>query len=229
MITIKLPYSLNSDSDRILISEIQRQYSAVVRSAYNRFHEGQKQIDVRSYCRGLKNINNLNSWMLQSAVMDAQAIQKRNKDNKVVFGGSKNFSLRIKDKVSKEELKKSRLVPISSQGETLHKGNRMFDFSKLNENKLIFKVNKKSKVELKFPKQQKNYKEKLNFIETLTATNDLTVSVRLNDSFIYLSYEEPKKIVTTLQDNCYLGIDLNPNFIGVSIFEDDKVILLMEE
>ena len=87
MITLKLPYITESDSDNNLISEIRRQYSAVVRTAYNRFRMGLKQKEVRDYCKTLKNIDLLNSWLLQCGVMEGKQLQTRNKTNIVVFGG----------------------------------------------------------------------------------------------------------------------------------------------
>lgn len=225
MITLKLPYITNSDSDRNLISEIRRQYSVVVRSAYNRFHSGLKQKEVRDYCKTLKNIDLLNSWLLQCGVMEGQQLQTRNKANKVVFGGKKWLKLRSQDKITKEEWATRRLLPLNIQGELLHKGNRSFDFSSLaSENKVVFKVNRKTHLELQIPHQRKNYQRKLQLIENLTATKDLTVSVRLTDKFIYLSYDEPKSEVIALEDDSYMGIDLNPNHIGVSIFKGTQVV-----
>lgn len=225
MITLKLPYSItqNSDSDRNLISEIRRQYSVVVRSAYNRFHSGLKQKEVRDYCKTLKNVGLLNSWLLQCGVMEGKQLQTRNKTNKVVFGGKKFLRLRSQNKITKEEWTNRRLLPLNIQGEQLHKGNRSFDFSLIgSENKLTLKLNRKQHITLTIQKQRKNYQRKLNLIETLTATKDLTVSVRLTDKFVYLSYEEPKKQQIVLNENSYMGIDLNPNHIGISVMKYTK-------
>ena len=225
MITLKLPYITESDSDNNLISEIRRQYSAVVRTAYNRFRMGLKQKEVRDYCKTLKNIDLLNSWLLQCGVMEGKQLQTRNKTNKVVFGGKKWLKLRSQDKITKEEWSNRRLLPLNIQGEQLHKGNRSFDFSSIgSENKLTLKLNRKTHIELTIPKQRKNYQRKLQLIENLTATKDLTVSVRLTDKFIYLSYEEPKKQNIVLKEDSYMGIDLNPNHIGISIFKGTQVV-----
>ncbi|HRW22404.1 MAG TPA: hypothetical protein P5509_10560, partial [Bacteroidales bacterium] len=143
--------------------------------------------------------------------------------NKVVFGGKKFLKLRSQDKITKEEWSNRRLLPLNIQGEQLHKGNRSFDFSSLSQGKLVLKLNRKQHITLTIPKQRKNYQRKLQLIETLTATKDLTVSVRLTDKFVYLSYEEPKLQQTQqLNDKRFLGIDLNPNHIGVSVMEWDK-------
>ncbi len=219
MITLKIPYTTSIESSQI-IKDLRTQYSCVLRTAYNRFHEDLKQKDVRENCRQLNNIEQLNSWLLQSAVMDGQALQTRFKNEKVVFGGKKNLSLRTENKISKEEFKEKRLSCVSSQGETSCKGNRMFDFSKLIEGTLTFKVNKNCHLELNIPKQRKNYQEKLKTIQNLSQTNDLTVTVKLDDKFVYLIYEEPKVQSLKLLETRYLGIDLNPNHVGISVIED---------
>ena len=147
-------------------------------------------------------------------------MQTRFKNEKIVFGGKKNFELRKQGKISSEEFKEKRLSCVSSQGETLHKGNRMFDFSKLVEGTLIFKVSRKQHIDLQIPKQRKNYQEKLKTIQNLSQTNDLTVTVKLDDKFVYLIYDEPKTLENKLLETRYLGIDLNPNHVGISVMED---------
>jgi len=224
MITIKLPYTLTNSEDAQTINNLRQQYSCVVRFAYNRFKEGLSEIETRKLCRELKNVELLNSWFVQCAIKEGKQIHTRNKDTKVIFGGKKLFELRLKGKITKEEFQQKRLSPLNIQGEILHQGNRSFDFSQLTQNKLKFKVNRKCHIEISILKQRKNYQKKLELIETLTSTKDLTVSVRLNENFIYLSYEEPKPQQIQLLENRYMGIDLNPNHIGISIYEDDKVI-----
>ena len=94
MITIKLPY-ISKDSN--FIETIQKQYSNVLRYSYNRFLEGKSQKDIRLLCKSLKNIELLNSWIVQCAIKDAEAIYIKNKDkSKVIFGSRKQFYRRIK-------------------------------------------------------------------------------------------------------------------------------------
>jgi IS605 OrfB family transposase len=223
MITIKVPYKTSEDNLKI-ISDLQRQYSSVLRFAYNRFREDNSQIEIRNKIKSLNNVSDLGSWLTQCAIMQALAIHKKNKNTKVIFGGAKNFQLRLQNKISKEEFQKKRLMPINIQGEKLHKGNRSFDLSKLSNNKLIFKVNRNQHLELNLQKMNKNLKNKLKFIEQMSLVKDLTVTIGLNQHFVYFTYEELKQEVKDLNENRYLGIDLNPNYIGVSIKENDKIL-----
>ena len=63
-------------------------YNSVVHFAYNRFHDDDtvKEKDVRSQVNQLFK-GKLNSWLLQCAIKDGKAIQERNNDKKVIFGG----------------------------------------------------------------------------------------------------------------------------------------------
>ena len=49
------------------------------------------------------------------------------------------------------------------------------------------------------------------------------VTIKLDKNFIYLSFEEFKKEIL-LNQNCYAGIDQNPNFISLSIFKNQERI-----
>jgi len=222
LITLKIPYK-TSEENLKTISKLQQEYSNVVRYSYNRVLDKISQKEIRSKVKDLNNISNLNSWFVQCAILEALSIHKRNKNNKVIFGGKSNFYNRIKHKISNEEFKERRLLLISIQGEKLKNGNRSFDLKHLDENKIIFKVNKKTHLELQLPNLKSNYRKKLAFIEQMIQTQDLTVSIKLNQKYIYLTYEEKKENIEKL-DNRYLGIDLNPNYIGISIKEDGKIL-----
>ena len=55
MITLKFPYKVEKNSTELLTKVI-RQYNTVVHFAYNRFKEGLKQKEVRSFCAKMNNI-----------------------------------------------------------------------------------------------------------------------------------------------------------------------------
>ena len=230
MITIKLPYE-TSEENLLKIQLLRRQYSSVLRSAYNSFNKGLKQKEVRDKVKELNNIENLNSWFVQNAIIDAQGLKKRFKDQKVIFGGKKNFNLRLEGKISKEQYKEKRLSPLNVQGEELKKGNRSFKLDLIENNQIIFKVSKKEHLTLKLPKLRKNYRNQLFNLEQLNEVKQKvkgqTYSVRLTDKFIYISFEQPKEKVNLIETR-HLGIDLNPNHIGISIKDEDKVIFVKQ-
>ena len=237
MITLKFKYHVTCESAE-LIRTLRRQYSCVLRSAYNRFSEDKLIADVRSYCAALNNIENLNSWLRECAVQDGKAVYVRvdnenkkiklNADKiKVVFGGKKLAEHRLKNQISNEEYKHERMSKLCSQGERLYRGNRMFDFSRLNENILIFKLDRLTHITLQFNRQRKNYRKKLEYVQLAAANKEQPISVRLSATHIYISYEELKLSHAKSIDTRYMGIDMNPNHIGLALFDGGKIIKAM--
>ena len=125
MITIKLPFTTDQNGiDTIL--KLQKTVSPIVRSAYCRFMDGNKQLAVRTYLRNT--FPGADSWFLQSALYDgmAMATVDTNQKRPRIFGGKLNFKARKENKITSEEYKLQRLLPASSVGEAIQKGNRKF-------------------------------------------------------------------------------------------------------
>jgi len=223
LITIKIPYK-TSENNVSIINDLRRQYSCVVRYAYNRIKEGMTQRDIRLKIKDIKSVT-MNSWFIQCAIMEGLAIYKRNKDRKVIFGGKKLFNLRIRNKINKEELRNKRLVYLTLQGEANKNGNRQFNFSYLMDNKLIFKVNSKQHLELNLQLMKKNYMKKLKYIQDISSIKQQPITIKISATDVYFIYVD-KQINRGYKPmvNRYMGIDMNPNNIGISIKENDKII-----
>ncbi len=228
MITIKIPYTANERFYEKL-KELRREYSLIVRYAFNRYQEKMKQINIRHSLKELRGIENANSWLQQCAIMEANQLHSRFKEKKIVFGGKKNFIERMKGKMTKEELKEKRLLPLNIQGEANYHGNRMCNLHLLNDSMIEFKVNRKEHYFLKLPNLRNNYKKVLEKLEMLNENDGYTYSVRLTEKELYISFEEFKDGENlNLKNERYLGIDLNPDNIGVSILEDGNIIHTQE-
>jgi IS605 OrfB family transposase len=225
--TIKLPYKTTEDLTSIL-----KQYSNVVRYSYNRFLEGKTEKDIRKLTKSLNNINLLNSWLIQCAIKDGKAIQTRFKNEKVIFGGKHNLINRLKNKISKEDYQLKRLCPINIQGEELKQGNRSFKLDVIKNNQIIFKLNRNKHIELQLPNLRNNIKKELFKLQQLNEVKQgqkgYTYSIKLDLNYIYISFEEFKQEPIKLNENRYLGIDLNPDTIGISVLENEKVIYARE-
>jgi len=223
MKTIKLPIQNLPENDKNIILDLQRNYNSCVRIAYNRFHKDKlNQKEVRNY---LKDISNIDSWYTQCAIIDGQSLQKRFKDKKVIFGGKTNLKRYLKKLISKDEYKKNKLRPIQIQGEAPKKGNRKFILD-LENNQIIFKVKKGLKINLKLPKLRKNIKRELQLLELKTKNNEMPFMVSLDSESISIIFEETKieSLKTKNIKNRIMGIDLNPNYIGLSIVQNEKIL-----
>ena len=122
MITLKIPYE-TSEENALIIKDLRRQFSSVVRYAYNRALEGINQKDIRSRVKTLNNVSGLGCWLTQCAILEGIGIKTKNKDKKVIFGGAKIFNQRVKNQISKEQFAEKRLLPVSTQGEKIDEVN----------------------------------------------------------------------------------------------------------
>jgi IS605 OrfB family transposase len=228
MKTIKLPYKTNEDLTSIL-----KQYSSVVRYSYNRFLDGKTEKDIRELTKSLNNIDLLNSWLVQCGIKDGKSIQTRFKNKVVVFGGKFNLINRLKNKITKEEYQLKRLSPMNIQGEELKKGNRSFKLDIIENNQIIFKLNKLKYITLELPNLRNNIKKELFKLQRLNEVKQnkkgYTYSIRFDLKYIYISFEEfENEQHKSLNENRCLGIDLNPDTIGVSILENNEIIHTQE-
>ena len=222
MITIKLPYKTSKDTN---IIKYQKQFSILVRYCYNRICEKKTQEEIKKLCYQLNNIELVNnSWFVQNAYNEAKTLYKKDPSGKIIFGGKKNYYQRLQGKLDKYDFMISRLYPVVIQGETRCLGNRFFRLDILENNQILFKPNRKTKFVLTLPKISKNYYKKLIWLEEQSKNCLLPVCIKLDFKNICISFEEINQYTNELRSNRYIGIDTNPEYIGISVFEDDKVI-----
>jgi len=227
MKTIKLPYTTNVD-----LTELSKQYSNVVRFSYNRFLENKSEKETRLLSKSLNNVNLLNSWLIQCAILDAKALHKKFQNKKIIFGGKFNFINKIKNKITKSEFDTKRSSPVNIQGEEKQKGNRSFKLDIIDNNQIIFKLNKIEHITLKLPKLRNNIKKELHKLQLLNEIKQgeigYTYSIRFDITNLYISFEEFKQPKIELNKNRVLGIDMNPDTIGISILDSGNVIYTQE-
>lgn len=234
MKTIKIPYTCDAGEHFLNeLRNVQKIQSSIYRVAYKRASEGLAEIEVRLICRNL--FPNIDSWIIQSAVKkgigqfkaDWELAKSKCEEftGKRIFGGKKNFFRRIKNLITHDQFQESRIENLYLIGEAQYCGNRKFDF---HANTITYKPQRGVKFELLLPKLHGFYSSDYADLVEATTYKLIPVTVSLNKDFIFLSYEEtlldknkPKKII----NGRYLGIDLNPNYIGVSYFNENQELL----
>jgi IS605 OrfB family transposase len=216
LITLKIPYKSN-DEFKLFLNNLRREYSLLVRYSYNRLKEGISEKDIRVLHKSLNNIDNIDAWTRQCSINEAKQILNKHGENKVIFGGKSNMVKYLRGLISKEAYKENKLLPLNIFGEKANGGNRKFKLDLFND-KIIYKHSRKDHFELEIPKLRGSYKQLYNLMENIR-----TYSVKLTDKHLLISFEEVKEIIE-LNEQRYLGIDLNPEYIGISIKEDDKII-----
>lgn len=227
MKTIKLPYKTTDD-----LSSIIKQYSNIVRYSYNRFLDGASEKDIRKLSKSLKSVDLLNSWIIQCAIKEGKAIWSRFGDKKVIFGNKLNLVKRLQNKITKHDYQLKRMHPVSIQAERLKYGNRCFSLDIIDGNRIIFKLNRNNHFEFKLPKLRTNIKDELIKLQQLNEVKQNEIgykfSVKFDLTHIYISFEEFKDAKRQLNKNRCLGIDMNPDTIGVSVLDECKVIYTQE-
>lgn len=217
MKTIKLKIK-----NKINLTKELKEFNSIVRYSFNRFQESFKEKEIRLKVNELfKN----NCWFNQCAIKVGQQLYKKHKDKHIIFGGKSLMVKYLKKLITKEEYSLKKLLPINIQGEACKKGNRLFNFDLVNS-KLTLKLSKKNHQEIEFYKPSKNQFRELSKIQELIEHKELTLTVSLNNEYIWLTFNESllniQEKFKDLKKARVLGLDLNPNYIGLSILEFNK-------
>lgn len=223
MQTIRLPY-ITSVENKTTILEYQKQYSLCLRFMFNRIKKDNlSETEIKHL--NINNTNLLDSWFKQSCVKEASQINNTNKDNKVYFGGKKNFFKRLSNKISKEEYQNNKLSSLYSIGEGSNpsvKSNRKFHIEE-ELNKITFKPKRGINIELKLPKLKQNYLKLFRELYFLQENKQISITYKINQDYIYIIYDEndlvKDKVLNRTINNRILSFDLNPNYIGWSVVD----------
>jgi len=198
-----------------------RVFSSMVRVAFNRFQDGLSEKQITAYIKGRFSVN---CWLIRSAITDAHALFDSQEQRHIVFGGKWNLKQYLKGLITKEQFKQNRLMPLCSIGEYQFKGNRLVDFSLLN-NRVVYKPFRGVRKEIQFCPVKKKLARELAMVQELADQKKMPVTVKFTDKYLYLTYDESliyNEAYKGLKHNRVLGIDMNPNYIGVSVIEFDK-------
>ena len=229
MKTISFKIETNDQLQKV-ISEDSRICSAMRRFAFNRFQDGVKQREIYQL---INDKFECNCHLKNSALRNANGLFTLNKNKKVHFGKFLKFQ---KGLITKDELKDSRNTGIISEGEMNQKGNRLFKID-VENSKFIYKRACKEHYDLKIVEKLSDKRRNiLQKLEVLMSEKKIPVTFRLKKDYVYLSYDETvvekEKQFKDLFKNRVLGIDLNPNYFGISIIEfnhQDKYRVIHKE
>lgn len=216
-ITLKIKY--HSQYKSRIIEYIQN-YNNVVRFTYNRLLENNS-LKTKELTELQKTMNNIfiDSHFKNSAIFESKSLINKNK--KIIFGGKKLFFERMNNKLTKEDYRKQKLIPLCSIGEASKKGNRKFKIE--NENYILFKPTKNEHFILELESVGKNYRSYLNKLINLQENKDISLTYKLSDEFIYITFDLNKlndtELKTNKVQNRYFAIDMNPNYVGWAVID----------
>ena len=214
IITLKIKY-IPENGDLTDILSFIKNYNNILRFTYNRIQEGIT--STKELTQLQNNLNNIfiDSHFKNSAIYEAKSFQ----NDKLIFGGKKLFLDRLRNKISKEEFKLKKLVPLFSIGESNQKANRKFKI--IDQNTIIFKPNKDLHIKLNLINQGKNYKKILNKLKELQETKQVAITYKLSLDNIFLSFDYSilKQNIYKIKKDRIIAIDMNPNYLGYSIVD----------
>jgi IS605 OrfB family transposase len=222
MKTIKLKISI-PDEWKALIESDQRIYSSIVRYSFNRLKEG---IPIKNVYNDCIHKFKLGSHFINCANREAKGIINRFKEiPKYHFGGSA-LSRLYKGLITKAEYKKSRNLGVFSEGEVNYKGNRYFKIDLQNKT-IIYKRSKKEHIPLVINQWLRDKQIRVLESMHICMENKITpITFKLKEDCIFISYDETVvekyKQFKSLKENRILGIDLNPDYFGISVIEFNK-------
>lgn len=222
MQAIHFPYyvNVNKEDNENIISSYIKQYSNCLHFMYNRVKDNIRETDIKHL--PINNIDLLDSWFKQSCVKEALQISNSSPNEKVIFGGKRNFLDLINKKITKEQFLEKRLNPLYSIGEASNpcvKGNRKFHIEQDLKN-IVFKPNKNTKISLEIPSLSKSYLNILKQLYILQEEKKISLTYKLTKKEITIFYDEKElasKSIRNIKNNRVMAIDLNPNYIGWSI------------
>ena len=220
MITLKIKYKTTEDGLN-LIEEYRKQYSSVLRYAYNRRYEGVNEKDTEHQISSLSNISIIKSYLKRCAVKNATQLIKDRDEKQLIFGGKRNFIDRCKGKITKDEFLDKRLSKLFIIGEANQHGNRMVVINN-NLESFTFKPTIKDKIILNIDGRYKRYKSILNKLYYLQQDKEISITYQLDNEYIYLTYDEDlleQHIDYKAIKNRVFAIDLNPNYVGWSVVD----------
>ena len=227
---MKIPYKLEDKGQNGLLFKYIKNYNSIYNQVFNYHLDNLKNSyntktkDVLKFFKTRNNIL-LDTWFQQSAFIKAKEILTRLKnekclDKKIIFGGKRLFLERCKNKITREDFKLKRLLPIYSVGCAFHHGNMKFRF--LSKNSIFFRPYSNLTFTLNLKSIGKQYKKYIKKLIELQEQKRIPITYSLDLEYIYISFEHsaikiPKK--TRKIKNRIFAIDMNPNEIGYFIID----------
>ena len=223
MKTISFRFKYDDKKLQDVLLEDSRICSAMKRFVFNRLLEKKTKVQINTE---LKEKYKCNSYLRNSEIIDGSVTFdgfKKRKCDKLYFGQFKRFQ---KGLITKDEYKDSKNTGIYAVGEANQKGNRLFKIDVQN-GKIIYKRACKEHYDLIIDENlSPKRKALLSNIQSLMEEKKTPITFKVKNNYVYLTYDEKivekEKQFKDLKSNRVLGIDLNPNYFGISIIEFDN-------
>jgi len=224
--TIKLRYE-GSSVFAELLTDLRRLQSRLIRSAYQRLVAGTAQRDLYATLRSHAVGQGLHTWLILSGMKKASALQARFPQGGIVFGGRRALVDRAQDRISTEEWRSARLMPLYVEGHAKsygsQGGNHLITLD-LAEDRVIY--HGPNGVDyplcLLLSRKSREYHRRLTELQARCETlRDTPFTVSINDQEIALTWKEQAVAPAPGIAGRVLALDLNPAKLGWAVVEGD--------
>ena len=164
------------------------------------------------------------AWLLHCATLEGMDLRKSRPDGRLVFGGRPQLERRRKGLISRDAWREARLRPLCSRGDKTYAGNRHF---RLSPDASICTLSVYGRpVTLRLAVMRGKAGEILRQAAALAAVKAINLTFRLDAMRLHIALDpvdlpaHPERLepVPAVPGRA-LGIDLNPDWIGLSVIE----------
>ena len=224
MQTISVPYRCSEEGTK-LIAELCRIYSAAVRTAYaNGMGKNGKLVlekDLRYLVKERFAGGVADAWLLHCATLEGREMRKRVPEGTLVFGGRKHLLRRNDGLIDSKAWQQKRLLPLASRGDKTFLGNRHFRLSA--DGRTCRMAVYGRVVDLSLSRMTGNAGEILRQAAQLASAKQINIMFRIDATHLHVTIDpmdlpdhpERRRPIQSLLGRA-IGIDLNPDSIGVS-------------
>ena len=222
----------------IELGNFQRKYSNVVRFAFNRALEGMSKFDIFNLIPSLNNVDELDRSWKEQAVKDgfgkAQAVLGKYRESqdpstlKVIFGGKRLFYQRLRKEITRDEyLSQRKFFPVTCEGSKADShGNRKFKFDFISFEGTV--MTDKGKISFACHRTSKRNLSMLLALQEMIERKECGMTCRITNEDFYIVFDTnklPKEISYRKDKDRTMAIDINPNYIGLSVIDGNDILL----
>ena len=220
------------------LGDFQKKYSNVVRFAFNRAMDGMSKFEIFNLIPTLNNIGELDLTWAREAVKDgygkAQSALAKYKESgnpsdlTVIFEGKNLFYQRLSGKLTREEfLAQRKMFPVTCEGSKADShGNRKFNFDFGTFEGTV--MTDRGKIPFSCHQTSRRNFSMLQSLSERIEKKECGMTCRITSENFYIVFDTdrlPEEVSYRKDKSRTMAIDLNPNYIGLSIVNDDEILL----
>jgi hypothetical protein len=222
--TIKLRYEAASNFVGMLADQRRRQ-GRLIRSAYRLLASGTPQRDLYTSLRGHPVGQGLHTWLILSGMKKAAALYKRHPDGGLVFGGRRALVDRAQGRMTHEEWRAARLMPLYVEGHAksygAQGGNHLATLDTASDRVIYHGPGGRDyPLRLLLSRKSREYRRRLIELQARCETlRDAPFTVSIDEDEIAITWSGPAAAPVRGIPGRVLALDLNPTKLGWAVVE----------